>query len=74
MSEIRCPKCGSEHVVGVEIRGLYDGVAYWRCAVDECGEEWHRFPEGSWLHARVASHFPALRVSGERVHDSTETK
>lgn len=28
-------------VVGVEIRGVYDGVAYWQCPV--CGYAFHRF-------------------------------
>jgi hypothetical protein len=38
------------HVVGVEIRGLYDGVAYEMC--DVCGERWHRFAEGEWDRVR----------------------
>lgn len=38
-------------VVGVEIRGLYDGVCYWYCP--ECGAKWHRFEEGDSRHARV---------------------
>lgn len=26
--------------IGVEVMGLYDGVAYWRCP--DCGDEWPR--------------------------------
>jgi hypothetical protein len=29
-------------LIGVEIQGLYDGVAYWKCP--DCGHEWERFP------------------------------
>jgi hypothetical protein len=28
-------------IVGVEIRGYYDGVAYWECP--DCKHKWHRF-------------------------------
>lgn len=28
-------------IIGVEIRGYYDGVAKWRCP--DCGAEWNRF-------------------------------
>lgn len=28
---------------GVQIRGLYDGIAYWFCA--NCGHRWHRWTE-----------------------------
>jgi hypothetical protein len=34
------PKCFSR-IVGVEIRGYYDGVAYWSCP--DCKHKWHRF-------------------------------
>lgn len=35
-------------IIGVEIRGIYDGVAYWQCP--DCGWAWHRFDEtdGRW--------------------------
>lgn len=29
--------------IGVEVRGIYDGVVAWKCP--HCGEEWPRFPE-----------------------------
>lgn len=31
-------------IVGVEIRGVYDGVLYWQCP--DCGHCWHRWDEG----------------------------
>ena len=34
---------------GVEIRGLYDGVAYWTVP----GYNWHRWPFGSPIYQRV---------------------
>lgn len=35
-------------IIGVEIRGVFDGVAYWQCP--DCGWAWHRFDEtdGRW--------------------------
>jgi hypothetical protein len=36
--------------IGVEIRGLYDGVCYWLCP--DCGGTWDRFPEGHRLHGK----------------------
>lgn len=43
-----CPQCHSDHLVGVEVRGVYDGVLFWRCP--KCGINLHRFPEGHRLH------------------------
>lgn len=37
--------------IGVEVRGVYDGVLYWRCP--DCGGSWHRWPEGSHLRQRA---------------------
>jgi predicted RNA-binding Zn-ribbon protein involved in translation (DUF1610 family) len=48
MSDFKCPNCGNadgNKLCGHEIRGFYDGIAYWTCW--ECGHRWHRFPEGS---------------------------
>ena len=39
-----CPKCGEEAVVGVEVKGVYDGVLFWAC--NACKHRWHRFAEG----------------------------
>jgi uncharacterized C2H2 Zn-finger protein len=55
----KCPKCHSNfrqewndsdgsavvgsRVIGVEIRGLYDGVAYWECP--DCRVVWHRWAD-----------------------------
>lgn len=46
-----CPGCeadmsapdGKSHRIGVEIRGVYDGVLFWECPF--CGHHWHRFGE-----------------------------
>jgi hypothetical protein len=41
---ITCPNCGEsdgQKIVGVELQGVYDGVAYWACMA--CGNRWHRF-------------------------------
>lgn len=49
-------------LIGVEIRGVYDGIAYWRCP--DCGLRWHRFPppgriseavEAEWAREDAAS-------------------
>ena len=37
--------------IGVVIRGVYDGVLFWRCPA--CGGAWHRFPEGHYLQERA---------------------
>lgn len=29
--------------IGVEIRGVYDGVLYWKCP--DCGGAWNRWPK-----------------------------
>lgn len=42
-----CPVCGDTEGssrMGVEVRGVYDGICYWTCM--KCGARWHRFPEG----------------------------
>lgn len=38
-------------VIGVEFRGVYDGVAAWLCP--DCGARWHRFPAGDPYHDRI---------------------
>lgn len=34
-----CPRCESGQGLGVVIRGVYDGVLFWRC--EDCGHAWH---------------------------------
>lgn len=59
----RCPHClidlrGAEipnseppeyymHTIGVEVRGIYDGVLFWECPT--CMGRWHRFPPKHYL-------------------------
>ena len=33
--------------IGVEVRGVHDGVLYWKCP--DCQGTWQRWPEGSSL-------------------------
>jgi hypothetical protein len=33
-------------IIGIELRGVYDGVLYWQCP--ECGGKWHRWPQGTY--------------------------
>lgn len=53
MSELTCPTCraSAETIVGVQVRGVYDGVLWWEC--DEDGTRWHRWPEGHYLRERA---------------------
>ena len=47
------PEDGSRYyskVIGMEIRGVYDGVLFWICPV--CGECWHRFTD-RFMQARA---------------------
>ena len=40
---MNCPSCEASDnaLVGVEIRGVYDGVLFWRCTT--CGYAWNRW-------------------------------
>lgn len=38
-------------MIGVEMRGVYDGVLFLECL--NCGERWHRWPEGHNLRRRA---------------------
>ena len=40
--------------IGVEIRGVYDGVLYYECP--DCGGRWHRFPVGHYLRERAEAY------------------
>jgi hypothetical protein len=44
------PRFGSR-TIGVQVRGLYDGVLYWQCP--DCGGRWHLWPEGDRLWSRA---------------------
>lgn len=48
-----CHKCAAPQAdfIGVEISGVYDGVAYWRC--EKCGHEWHRWPKTDRIAIRL---------------------
>jgi hypothetical protein len=46
----KCPFCGNLVVLGVEVRGVYDGILLWECGMHH---RWPRFPEGDRLHNRA---------------------
>lgn len=61
-----CPKCGKDlateveedgqmkmgsRIIGVEIRGVYDGTLYWLCP--DCDIAFHRWPDGHPFHVRA---------------------
>lgn len=39
--------------MGIEVRGVYDGVLIWKCA--DCNHMWPRFSEENWerLHKKA---------------------
>lgn len=41
---MNCPICKAEEkdIIGVEVRGVYDGVLYWICRL--CKYAWNRWP------------------------------
>ena len=41
-----CPVCHENQIIGIELRGQYDGVLVWRCA--KCEHQWPRFASGRW--------------------------
>ena len=43
--------------IGVQIRGVYDGVLFWQCP--KCSGRWHRWPEGHFLRERAEKHIKA---------------
>lgn len=44
------PLFGSR-IIGVEIKGLYDGVLFWQCP--DCRGRWHRWPDRHELWHRA---------------------
>lgn len=39
----KCPKCSCEDKIGIEIRGVYDGILFWRC--QHCRTDYHRWTD-----------------------------
>lgn len=46
-----------EAKIGVEVRGVYDGVLFWQCP--SCNGRWHRFPEDDYRYARADEYMNA---------------
>lgn len=47
-------KPGSTHYsrkIGIEVRGVYDGILYWRCP--DCGGTWHRWMNNGYLRQKA---------------------
>lgn len=51
INRTECRKCGAFPLIGVEVRGVYDGALFWECR--ECGTRTHRFPEGHGLREKA---------------------
>jgi hypothetical protein len=47
-------------LIGVEVRGIYDGVAYWHCPL--CDIVWHRFPPGDRRRSAVNGHWLGMGI------------
>lgn len=63
---LQCPKgCDNDYIVddkvyskivGVQINGVYDGIAYWFCP--QCAAKWQRFDHGrvhDWVKENVSN-------------------
>lgn len=69
--EWTCPHCGADlrgpkipnsdrhysRRIGIEVRGVYDGVLFWQCP--DCGGKQNRWPEDHPRHA-VAERYMAM--------------
>lgn len=58
MPELKtCPHCAADlhngRAIGVEIRGVYDGVLFWGCP--DCGGSWHRWSPDDWPRLHEAA-------------------
>lgn len=52
-----CPHCGAgvEHIVGHEVRGIYDGALFWACV--RCARAWSRDWTGYGRRQRIADEY-----------------
>lgn len=50
--------CENHVKIGMEVRGVYDGVLFWWCS--NCGEAWHRWPEGSILWEKAKPYIASV--------------
>lgn len=52
-----CTNCKvADDFTGIEVPGVYDGVAYWSC--NRCGYKWHRFSKDDWRHDSLNRFLP----------------
>lgn len=49
----KCPRCSCKEKIGIEIRGGYDGVLFWRCLA--CNLDYHRW-EDEWMRKKAERH------------------
>jgi hypothetical protein len=63
-AERKCPHCDADLAyevngrayslaVGVEVPGLYDGVAFWTHQINDCGMAWHRWIPGHSINVKA---------------------
>lgn len=52
--------CCGNHMTGIELRGIYDGVAYWHCP--SCQRNVHRWPVGYPVRQRVEDYARRTRA------------
>lgn len=55
-TDLTCPSCGAgeRDIIGHEVRGVYDGVLYWSCAL--CKLAWNRWDESYGRRHETAQH------------------
>lgn len=47
--------------IGVEIRGVYDGVLFWACP--DCGHAWNRWSKDTYRHKLAEHHMDRFKWS-----------
>lgn len=67
-ANLNCPTCSLDYelndkIVGIEIRGLYDGVLFWKCPA---GHYFHRWPPDSIYYKRANAY---AQEFGYTIHD-----
>jgi hypothetical protein len=57
-----CPHChDEEHIVGIELPWVYDGVLYWHCTA--CGGNWHRAGTHTGRRWDIADDYVSGRIA-----------
>lgn len=56
-----CPFHPDAELIGVEVRGVYDGILYWVCG--DCRTRLHRWPEGHRLNKATWAYWDKLDLA-----------